>query len=195
MRGTLRILRAGGLAFALGVAAASAATITIVSPVAHAQDFRGTISGKISDSSGGRNIYFNGDLNSLKADYTGDKNDPVFDISGFYFHDAAVQTNGVDDPAKQRNDQRIRLVNNMRYFPSRVPGIRWQGLNLWDISAVKQVRFSDRVRAQFHVELINAFNHPIFTNPNTDPTNVNFGKVTVQANLPRDIQLAAKIIF
>jgi hypothetical protein len=142
-----------------------------------------------------RNIYFNGDLNSLKADYTGDKNDPVFDISGFYFHDAAVQTNGVDDPAKQRNDQRIRLVNNMRYFPSRVPGIRWQGLNLWDISAVKQVRFSDRVRAQFHVELINAFNHPIFTNPNTDPTNVNFGKVTVQANLPRDIQLAAKIIF
>ncbi len=54
MRGTLRILRTRGLAFALGVAAASAATITIVSPVAHAQDFRGTISGKISDSSGGR---------------------------------------------------------------------------------------------------------------------------------------------
>jgi len=144
---------------------------------------------------GGRNIYFDGDLKALKAKYSDNVDIPVWDVSGFYFHDAAVQTNGVDDPAKQRNDQRIRLVNNMRYFPSRVPGIRWQGLNLWDISAVKQVRFSDRVRAQFHVELINAFNHPIFTNPNTDPTNVNFGKVTVQANLPRDIQLAAKIIF
>jgi hypothetical protein len=142
-----------------------------------------------------RNIYFNGDLNSLKTDYSGDSNQPVFDVSGFYFHDAAVQTNGVDDPVKQRGDQRIRLVNNVRYFPSRVPGLRGQGLNLWDISFVKQMRFSGRVRAQFHIELLNAFNHPVFNNPNTDPTNADFGKVTTQANLPRDIQLAAKIVF
>jgi hypothetical protein len=142
-----------------------------------------------------RNIYFNGDLDALKTDYTGDSNDPVFDVSGFYFHDALVQTNGVDDPAKQRNDNRIRLSSNIRYFPSRVPGLRGQPLNLWDISFVKQVQFNDRLRAQFHVELLNAFNHPVFNNPNTDPTNANFGKVTSQANLPRDIQLAAKIIF
>ena len=69
-----------------------------------------------------RNIYFNGDLGSLKTDYSGDTNNPVFDISGFYFSDAAVQTNGVADPVKQRADQRIRLVNNIRYFPSRVRG-------------------------------------------------------------------------
>ena len=50
MRGTLRILRTRGLAFALGVAAASAATITIVSPVAHAQDFRGAITGRSATS-------------------------------------------------------------------------------------------------------------------------------------------------
>ena len=59
-------------------------------------------------------------MGSLKTDYSGDTNNPVFDVSGFYFSDAAVQTNGVHDPVKQRNDQRIRLVNNMRYFPSRV---------------------------------------------------------------------------
>ncbi len=68
-----------------------------------------------------RNVYFNGDLGALKSDYSGDSNQPVFDISGFYFHDAAVQTNGVDDPAKQRADSRIRLANNVRYFPSRIP--------------------------------------------------------------------------
>ena len=141
-----------------------------------------------------RNIYFNGDLNSLKADYTGDTNSPVFDISGFYFHDAAVQTNGVDDPAKQRADQRIRLANNIRYFPSRVPGLRGQGLNLWDISLVKQLRFRSACAAQFHVEFLNAFNEPVFNNPNTDPTNAEFGKVTSQANLPRDIQLAFKLM-
>jgi hypothetical protein len=142
-----------------------------------------------------RNIYFNGDLSALKTNYSGDTNDPVFDISGFYFNDTPVQTGGVPDPVKQRNDPRIRLANNLRYFPSRVPGLRGQGLHLWDISLVKQVRFSDRVRAQFHVEFLNAFNHPVFNNPNTDPTNAAFGKVTSQNNLPRDIQIAAKIVF
>ena len=142
-----------------------------------------------------RNIYFGGDLSRLKTDYSGDSNQAVFDISGFYFHDAAVQTNGVDDPAKQRLDPRIRLANNLRYFPSRVPGLRGQPLNLWDLSVVKRVRVTDRVRAQFHAEFLNAFNNAVFSNPNTDPTNVDFGKVTTQNNLPRDIQLALKLIF
>ena len=70
-----------------------------------------------------------------------------------------------------------------------------RALHLWDISFVKQLRFTERVRGQFHVELLNAFNHPVFNNPNTDPTNADFGKVTSQDNLPRDIQLAAKIVF
>jgi hypothetical protein len=137
-----------------------------------------------------RNIYFNGDLNSLKTDYSGDSNDPVWNVSGFYFHDVAVPT-----PALQRSDSRINLANNIRYFPSRVPGLRGDAVNLWDISVVKQVRFTDRVRAQFHVEFLNAFNHPVFSNPNTNPTDADFGKVTGQANLPRQIQLAAKLIF
>jgi len=142
-----------------------------------------------------RNIYFNGYLSRLTTDYSGDTNNPVFDISGFYFHDAAVQTNGVDDPAKQRADPRIRLASNVRYFPSRVDGLRSPALNLWDISFIKQVRATDRVRTQFHVELLNAFNRPVYANPNTDPTNADFGKVTSQTNLPRDIQLAVKLIF
>ena len=142
-----------------------------------------------------RNIYFGGDLNALKANYSGDTNLPVFDISGFYFHDAPVQTGGVDNPSLQRGDQRIRLANNVRYFPSRIPGLRGQGLHLWDISFVKQVRVTERVRGQFHLELLNAFNNPIYNNPNTDPLNAEFGKVTSQNNLPRDIQLAFKVVF
>jgi hypothetical protein len=142
-----------------------------------------------------RNVYFNGDPASLKTNYAGDTNSPVFDISGFYFHDAAVQTNGVDDPVKQRADTRIRLANNVRYFPSKTDGLRSPVLNLWDISLIKQVRMNDRVRAQFHVEFLNAFNRAVFANPNTDPTNADFGKVTSQTNLPRDIQLAMKLVF
>ena len=142
-----------------------------------------------------RNVYFNGDPASLKTDYSGDTNNPVFDISGFYFHDAAVQTNGVDDPVKQRADTRIRLANNVRYFPSKTDGLRSPKQNLWDISIIKQVRINDRVRGQFHVEFLNAFNRAVYANPNTDPTNADFGKVTSQTNLPRDIQLAMKLVF
>ena len=96
---------------------------------------------------------------------------------------------------KQRADQRIRLTNNVRYFPSRISGIRGPILKTWDISLVKQVRLAGNVRAQFNVEFLNAFNQTYFNNANTDPTSVNFGKVTSQNNLPRDIQLAAKIVW
>jgi hypothetical protein len=151
-------------------------------------------SGRVLDF-GDRNIYFDGDLDSLKADYSGDTDNPVFDISGFYFHDAAVQTNGVDDPVKQRADTRIRLASNVRYFPSRVPTLRSPFLKLWDISLVKQVPMGGRVRAQFNIEFLNAFNVVVFNDANTDPTNANFGKVTSQNNLPRDIQLGFKIVW
>jgi hypothetical protein len=143
----------------------------------------------------GRNIYFNGDLSSLTAKYSDNVDAPVWDLGGFYFHDAAVQTNGVDDPVKQRADSRIRLASNLRYFPSRIAGVRSPFLNLWDMSIVKQVPLQGRVRLQFNVEILNALNRVVYNDANTDPTNANFGKVTSQNNLPREIQLAAKIVF
>src|SRR5438105_4314983 len=134
---------------------------------------------------GSRNIYFNGDLSALKARYSNNVDVPVWDLSGFYFHDANVQTNGVDDPVKQRADNtRINLASNIRYFPSRVDGLRSPFLNLWDISIVKQIPLSGRVRMQFNVEILNALNRTVFNDANTDPTNANFGKVTSQNNLP-----------
>jgi len=35
----------------------------------------------------------------------------------------------------------------------------------------------------------------VFNDAETNPTNAAFGKVTSQNNLPRDIQLAFKIVF
>ena len=106
-----------------------------------------------------------------------------------------MQTNGVDDPVKQRADTRIQLASNIRSFPSRIDGIRSPILKTWDISFVKQVSIRGRVRGQFNVEILNAFNQVFFNNANTTPTNVNFGKVTSQNNLPREVQLAWKLVF
>jgi hypothetical protein len=140
------------------------------------------------------NVYYNGDITQLKTKYTDNPDDPVFDVSGFYFHDAAVQTNGVDDPAKQRADQRIRLGSNIRTLPSRWDGLRGPRYFNWDMSFVKGVDIG-RVRAQVHIELYNAFNNVFYNNPNLDPTNSNFGKVSSQNNVPRNIQIGTKIVF
>ncbi|PYQ16584.1 MAG: hypothetical protein DMF80_04460, partial [Acidobacteria bacterium] len=123
------------------------------------------------------NVYYRGDPGKLKADWSN-----------------VDRTSGVDDPAKQRADQRIRLANNIRAFPSR-PGIRSQPVQFLDASLIKTVSFNRSVRLQLRLEAINALNHAIFAIPNLDPTSSNFGKTTSQFNIPRNYQLAAKLIF
>jgi hypothetical protein len=141
------------------------------------------------------NLYYSGDPRQLVANISSATVDHAFDTSGFYFHDAPVQTNGVDDPVKQRADQRIRLADNIRTFPTRLENLRGQALQLWDISLVKRFPITDRVRMQLDFQMLNAFNRAQFSTPNLDPTSSDFGKVTSQSNLPRNIQLAAKLLF
>lgn len=145
-----------------------------------------------------RNVVYFGDPSQLRPVVNSANADPsrkVFDVSGFYFHDAAVQTNGVDDPVKQRADQRISLSNNLRYFPSRLPGFRGQNLNLWDISIMKKIRIYERLQFELRGEFLNAMNHVQFNDPETNPTSANFGRITSQANIPRNLQIGLKLIF
>ena len=140
------------------------------------------------------NVYYDGDITKVKTKYSKDPDVPVFDTSGFYFHDAAVQTNGVDDPAKQRADQRIQLANNIRTIPTRWDGLRGQDFVNWDMSFVKALEFG-RVRAQFNIELYNAFNSVFYNTPNLTPSSAEFGKVSSQNNLPRNLQVGMKMVF
>lgn len=142
-----------------------------------------------------RNLYSNCDLSTLHTTISGKTVDATFDTSCFYFHDAAVQTNGADDPVKQRADTRKNLANNIRAFPSRLPGFRGQPLNLWDLSVIKNFSVTEGLKFQLRGEFLNAFNHPQFADPGTDPTSSNFGKTTGQNNLPRNVQIGLKIIF
>jgi hypothetical protein len=141
------------------------------------------------------NLYFNGDPGQLSANISSATIDNAFDTSGFYFHDPAVQTNGVDNPALQRNDNRIKLLDNLRTLPTRLDNLRGQALALRDISVIKRFAITERVRMQLDFQMLNAFNRPQFATPGLDPTSSDFGKVTSQSNLPRNIQLAAKLLF
>lgn len=88
-----------------------------------------------------------------------------------------------------------QLGGNYRTAPRQFPGVRAQGLNLWDLSVIKSFPVRESVRLQLRGEFLNAFNHPQFNDPNRSPTNSNFGRSTSQNNLPRNVQIALKLVF
>jgi len=87
------------------------------------------------------------------------------------------------------------FVYHIRTFPLRMSGLRGMGLNMWDLSAIKNTRAGERARAQFRAEFMNALNHTHFGTPSMDPTSSDFGRVTSTAQLPRAIQFGMKVIY
>ena len=91
-----------------------------------------------------------------------------------------------------------QLASNVRTFPLRFGFIRGDNVNNFDLSLIKNTQITERVRLQLRAEFLNAFNHPLFPNPVTDPTSANFGSISGasnQANYPRRTQLHVKVIF
>jgi len=120
---------------------------------------------------------------------------PAWDVSCFYFHDAQVQTNGIDDPVKQRNDSRIQLTNNVRYFPSTLPNVRTADLHLMDIGIYKNVSLPRQMTLQVRLEWINALNYTVLWNPGLNPRDATFGIINQDRNNPRDLQLGLRLTF
>jgi hypothetical protein len=72
--------------------------------------------------------------------------------------------------------------------------IRGPGFQTWDIALLKNFAFSNTKRAQFRLEIFNFPNHPNWSNPNTDPTSADFGRVVGKSS-ERNIQLGLKFYF
>lgn len=93
--------------------------------------------------------------------------------------------------------------------------VRGPGVNNWDVSIIKNFRFTESTNLQFRTEFFNAFNHPQYNNPSAasltatfapDPaatsafptrfvqTNTSFGKITTTRD-PRIIQFGLKLNF
>jgi hypothetical protein len=142
------------------------------------------------------NNYFSGDLGALTASYsTKTVDQPVFTTSGFYFHDASVQTGGVDDPVKQRGDSRIKLSNNIRTLPNYVSGFNGSPITSLDLDLMKTFNFGEKLKVQVRGQSLNTLNFVQFGNPSTDPTKTTFGTVSSQGNYPRILQFGIKILF
>ncbi len=68
------------------------------------------------------------------------------------------------------------------------------GVELWDLSAIKNVKFGDRASFQFRAEFFNAFNHTNFDAVTVNIDSTSKGQVT-STHDPRQIQLGGKIYF
>ncbi len=124
-----------------------------------------------------------------------------------------IFTGNLDDvalPARQRSVQRWfnidagfnknsaeQLASNVRTFPLRLDSVRTGPINNVDLSILKNTTFAGGKTVQLRLEALNAFNHPLFPAPNTNPTAVGFGTInpSTQSNYARRVQVMAKFLF
>ncbi len=96
----------------------------------------------------------------------------------------------------ERNTQ-LQLANNIRTFPTRLAGVRSDGISTVDLSAIKNFRIREGLRVQVRGEAEGAMNHPNFAAPNLNPANTLFGKVsaTQTGQEERRIFVGLKVVF
>jgi hypothetical protein len=88
-----------------------------------------------------------------------------------------------------------QLANNLRTFPSQFTTLRADGVNNLDLSVIKNVPITEKLRLQLRGEFFNSLNHPEFNPANLSPTSTAFGTITSQANLARATQVALRLVW
>jgi len=105
------------------------------------------------------NLFYYGDLSNIN---TGTRTlDRWFNTDGF-----------------ERNSQRTPAAFQARVFPTRVDGVRGDGLNRLDANIQRDFRLHEGLTLQLRMDALNAANHSQFENPSVDPLSTNFGRVT-----------------
>lgn len=77
----------------------------------------------------------------------------------------------------------------------RIGTVRTPGMNNINVTLSKDFRITEKVTFDFRASAYNFLNHPVFSGPNTTFGDASFGVVFNQANLSRQMEFAAKIIF
>jgi len=88
-----------------------------------------------------------------------------------------------------------QLSQNIRAFPSRLNGVRGDGVNYWDLSMAKNFQLREQMRLQLRTNWEGAMNHPLFDTPNTSPTSTLFGTISATRGEARRIYAGLKLYF
>jgi hypothetical protein len=110
----------------------------------------------------------------------------VSDRLGAYFNPAAFVSSQFGTPGF---DPSAPYGNTPRNF------LTGPGQKNVDISFIKFIPISERLRGEFRTELFNVFNWVNYANPNNNIIGANFGRIERAATGPRVIQFAFKLNF
>ncbi len=116
-----------------------------------------------------------------------------------WFNTCTVNLRGARQNCLTPNDPVAFTVQppfTLRTLSTRFPNIRTERPTLVDFSVFKAFDLRESLKLQFRAEAFNLLNTPWFGAPNTNLGSPNFGVVSPsQANDPRNIQLAIKLVF
>jgi outer membrane receptor protein involved in Fe transport len=79
--------------------------------------------------------------------------------------------------------------------PRIMPNLAGPGVANFDVSLFKTTALTERVGLQIRVEAFNVFNRVQFGNPNTNLNSNAFGRISSQANSPREFQLGLRLTY
>ena len=122
-----------------------------------------------------------------------------FSFGGRQFPDSTGVDAQLDNPTIDEWFDTAQFTIPERYTFGNVgrvhPTITSDFVESLDFSIFKNFKINERITTQFRAEWFNFANHPVFANPAGRVGSGSFGRVTAQANGPRQTQLALKILF
>ncbi len=77
----------------------------------------------------------------------------------------------------------------------RIGSVRSPGMDNVNITLSKYFNFAERVKMEFRTSAFNAWNHPVFSGPNTTVGNASFGRISAQANLSRQVEFGLRVLW
>ena len=93
--------------------------------------------------------------------------DGTIDATKYWFNIDGFETDSAKTPTSFQT----------RSFPFQIDGFRGPGLHYVNLNMLRNFRLGGRRSLQARLDMQNLFNYAAYSNPKTDPTNTNFGKV------------------
>jgi hypothetical protein len=123
------------------------------------------------------NLFFYGDLKDIKTN--GRNLEQWFTTDNF-----------------ERSSSRAPANFHRRVFPTRIDGVRADGLNRWDTNLQRKFKINEKWTLELRLDALNLFNRSQFSAPVTDPISTDFGKVVAEeATTKRFLQIQARLRF
>jgi hypothetical protein len=120
------------------------------------------------------NLFFYGDANAIKKDNPeiALSADGKIDPAKYWFNVDGFETNGARTPTSFQT----------RAFPFYIDDLRGPGVQYVNMNVTRTFGVGGRRTIQTRLDIQNLFNYAGYSNPVTDPTNTNFGKVVAAAS-------------